>query len=205
MFATLDALLRKYSALIKYLIYFGGPLPGILLFYWALNDQLGADPVKTLEKDFGIWALRFLIAALAVTPLRELTGLNLMRFRRAFGLMCFFYAAAHFSIYLAFDRALDLTAIFHDIQTKLFISIGLAAFLTFAPLALTSHDRIIRAFGFPRWKNLQRAIYLAASLAILHFALSVKSWPPDLLIYGAIVLGLLSYRVASSFAQKKTA
>src|SRR3546814_7100956 len=42
--------------------------------YSTNSDALGADPVAEIEHRLGLWALRFLMLALAITPLRQLTG-----------------------------------------------------------------------------------------------------------------------------------
>ena len=85
-------------------IYIIGMLPATYYFYLGVMDQLGADPQKTLERLLGLWALRFLILTLAVTPLRRLGGPNLVRYRRAMGLLVFYYAALHLTVYMVLDQ-----------------------------------------------------------------------------------------------------
>src|SRR5215813_9274616 len=96
---------------IRRAIYVVGMLPAVMTFYFGVVDQLGADPQKTLERTLGLWALRFLIATLAITPLRRLGGPSLVRYRRALGLLAFYYACAHFAAYLTFDRGFEAGAI----------------------------------------------------------------------------------------------
>src|SRR5262245_7634480 len=91
-------------------IYILGLMPGVWTFYLGLTDQLGADPVATLEKTLGLWGLRFLILGLAITPLRRLGGPSLIRYRRAIGLLAFYYASAHLAVYMLLDRGLDLAS-----------------------------------------------------------------------------------------------
>ncbi len=81
-------------------IYIVGMMPAVWYFYLGITDQLGADPLNVLERALGLWALRFLVAGLAITPLRRLGGPNLIRYRRAIGLLAFFYAALHLTVYL---------------------------------------------------------------------------------------------------------
>ena len=71
-------------------LYIVGLVPAVWYFYLGVTDQLGADPLNVLERTLGLWALRFLIAALAITPLRRLGGPNLIRYRRAIGLLAFY-------------------------------------------------------------------------------------------------------------------
>jgi hypothetical protein len=97
-------------------IYAVGLIPAIWTFYLGLTDALGADPQKTLERTLGLWALRFLIIGLAISPLRQVGGPNLIRWRRAVGLLAFYYAAMHLSVYMLLDQGLDWTAIWADIH-----------------------------------------------------------------------------------------
>lgn len=85
-------------------LYAIGLLPAVWTFYLAVNDQLGADPLKTLERTLGLWSLRFLILALAVTPVRRFSGYNLIRYRRALGLLAFYYATLHLGVYVILDQ-----------------------------------------------------------------------------------------------------
>ncbi len=90
--ATLNQALRRVPAWPIYIV--GAALP-VWLFWRAAAGALGVDPVKAIEHTLGLWALRLLVAGLAITPLRRLTGLNLVKFRRAIGLIAFFYALLH--------------------------------------------------------------------------------------------------------------
>src|SRR5215813_5779013 len=133
-------------------IYIVGMLPAVWTFYLGLTDQLGADPQKTLERTLGLWALRFLIAALAITPLRRLGGPSLIRYRRAIGLLGFYYAALHLTSYLVLDQGLDLAAIWADIVKRPYITIGMLAFTILVPLAVTSNGPMIRRLGAALWR-----------------------------------------------------
>jgi methionine sulfoxide reductase heme-binding subunit len=185
---------RALNAAPRWPLYLAGAAPGIWVFWLALNDRLGADPVKELEHLLGLWALRFLIAGLAVTPIRRLGGPSLIRFRRALGLLAFFYAAAHLASYLLFDQGLDLHAIGKDILKRPYITIGMASFAILVPLAATSNALAIRRLGGAAWQKLHRWVYVAAAGAAAHFLLVVKSWPAEPIVYAAIVAVLLLIR-----------
>jgi sulfoxide reductase heme-binding subunit YedZ len=178
-------------------LYVLGMSPAVLYFYLGLTDQLGADPQNVLERALGLWALRFLIASLAITPLRQLGGPNLIRFRRALGLLAFYYATLHLSVYLLLDKGLDLPSIIADIIKRPYITVGMLAFAVLIPLAATSNNTMIRRLG-ARWRKLHRLAYLAAAAAALHFIMLVKVWPLEPLIYAALVAALLLYRLANS-------
>lgn len=183
-----------------WLVYLVGFVPAVWTFYLGLTDQLGADPMRTLEQTLGLWALRFLIAALLVTPLRQPFGINLLRYRRQLGLLAFYYALLHLSTYLILDQQLDTAAIVADIVKRPYITIGMAAFALLVPLAITSNNASIRRLGAKAWARLHKLAYAATALAALHFVMVVKSWPPEPLVYAAIVAALLGYRAWKAWA-----
>lgn len=190
--STVNGGLRRVPIWPFYVI---GFLPAALWLRSGLLNQLGPDPARALEQNLGLTALQLLIAALAVTPLREVSGLNFLRFRRMIGLMAFYYALLHLAAWFAFDRAFDLGAAAADLTKRPYIIVGMSALLLLAPLALTSTDRAVRAIGGARWRNLHRLAYPASALAAVHFVWLVKAWPPEPLVYAAIVAGLICYRL----------
>lgn len=178
-------------------LYFVGMIPAVWTFYLGVTDQLGADPMKTLERTLGLWALRFLIVGLAITPLRQLAGVNLLRYRRAIGLLAFLYAVLHLTTYLVLDQGLDWHAIWMDIIKRPFITVGMGAFLILVPLAATSNNAVIRRIGGRVWTRIHRWVYVAAAAAAIHFVMVVKSWPPEPLIYAGLVAVLLTWRLVA--------
>lgn len=186
----------------KIAVYIVGVIPAVWLFYAGIDDRLGADPMRYLEQALGLWALRFLIATLAITPLRQLFNINLLRYRRALGLLAFYYAALHLTTYLVLDQGLDMAAIVADIVKRPYITIGMATFVILLPLAVTSNNAAIRRMGGQAWAKLHRLVYLAAIGAALHFLLVVKSWPPEPIVYAAIVAILLGYRLVRPMVKK---
>jgi methionine sulfoxide reductase heme-binding subunit len=183
-------------------IYLAGMVPAVWFFYLGLTDQLGADPQKTLERELGEWALRFLIACLAITPLRRLGGPNLVRYRRAVGLLAFYYATLHLSVYLLLDQGLDLAAIWADIVKRPYITVGMLAFTMLTPLAVTSNGPMIRRLGGAAWQRLHRIVYLAAAAGALHFIMLVKAWSAEPVIYAALVAILLLFRLQHSLRRR---
>jgi methionine sulfoxide reductase heme-binding subunit len=177
-------------------IYILGMVPAVWTFYLGLTDQLGADPQKTLERTLGLWALRFLIAALAITPLRRLGGPSLIRYRRAIGLLGFYYACLHLTVYLVLDQGLDLAAIWADILKRPYITVGMLAFTILVPLAVTSNNAMIRRLGSRAWQRLHKLVYVATGAAAIHFVMLVKSWwTPEPAIYATLVTALLLVRL----------
>lgn len=177
-------------------LYALGLLPAAWTFHLAVTDQLGADPLKVLERSLGLWALRFLVAGLAITPLRRIGGPNLVPYRRMIGLLAFWYALFHVTVYVWLDQGLDLGLIWKDIVKRPYITIGLLSFLILIPLAATSNATMIRRLGAAAWQRLHRWVYVAAAAAALHFIMLVKAWPVEPFVYAALVAGLILFRVA---------
>lgn len=167
---------------------------GRLIWLGAAGD-LGADPIKRVELDLGLWALRFLLIGLAITPLRNLTGWSWpARRRRMIGLFAFFYLALHFVAYIV-DQWFDWPAILVDLTKRPFIIVGAVAFLMLIPLAVTSTKAMMKRLGGVAWKRLHRLVYPATALAALHFAMSVKADLREPLIYAVITVILLAARL----------
>ncbi len=178
----------------KLAVYVAGLIPAAWTFYLGLEDRLGPEPIKTLEQALGLWSLRFLLLCLLISPLRRAAGVDLLRYRRALGLLAFYYAALHLSAYVALDHGFDWTAIGHDILKRPYVTIGMAAFVILVPLAATSNNAAIRRLGGKAWVRLHRLVYVAAILAAAHFLLIVKSWPAEPLLYAAATAVLLAVR-----------
>ncbi|MEK7989470.1 MAG: protein-methionine-sulfoxide reductase heme-binding subunit MsrQ [Thiotrichaceae bacterium] len=155
---------------VKPLIFVFCLIPIILLSYGFITDNLGADPIQSLLKQTGEWALRLLLATLAVTPIRQIFGWSsLIRIRRMLGLFSFFYALLHVCIYITFDQSLDIGDIINDVFKRPFITIGMLSFLLMLPLALTSSNAAIRYLTGKKWKQLHQLVYLVAIGAVIHF------------------------------------
>ena len=170
-------------------------VPLAQLAYRAYAEDLGANPIDTITRFTGSWALIILLASLAVTPLRRLTGWNeLVKYRRMLGLFAFFYASLHFSTYVVLDHFFDWRAIGKDIYKRQYVTAGFTAWLIMMPLALTSTAAMIRRLG-KRWQQLHYLVYLAAVAGVVHFYWLVKSDIRRPLQYGIVLALLLGYRL----------
>jgi sulfoxide reductase heme-binding subunit YedZ len=170
-------------------------VPAGWLAWRTWHDALGVNPVEELELTTGIWAYRFLLLSLAVTPVRRLTGWNtVIRYRRMLGLFAFAYAAAHLLIYVVVDQGLALKYIFEDVAKRRFITAGMVAFLLLVPLAVTSTKGWIRRLG-KRWQSLHRLVYVSAIAAALHFIWKVKVAIGEPVYYAALLAILLGVRL----------
>ena len=171
---------------------------GVLLIAWpfarAFTGALGPDPVRTLEQELGLSALQTLVVMLAVTPLRRITGISLVRFRRALGLTALMIVTAHLSVWLFLDVA-DAGRIWNDIVRRPWITVGMAAFLMMLPLAATSTASAIRRLGAAAWRRLHMLTYVLVPLAGVHFVMVRKGWQAEPLLYLAVIALLLALRL----------
>jgi sulfoxide reductase heme-binding subunit YedZ len=175
-------------------LYIIGFIPAVFTFYLAATNQLGADPAKELEHELGEIALQLLVVTLLITPLRNWFNINFVKFRRAIGLLAFFYTALHLLTYLILDQQLWWDAIIKDITKRPYIIIGVVAFVVMIPLAITSNNRSLRRWGPIIWKRLHKLTYVAAIAGGLHYVMLKKTWQVEPLIYLAIIALLVGYR-----------
>ena len=170
--------------------------PALLLLLRTATGDLGSDPIETLEHTTGHWALRFLAASLAVTPLVRLTGWGwLVKHRRTLGLAAFGYATVHLLVYLVLDMELLPAFIVEDVVEHPWVTIGMLTWLLLLPLALTSTKGWIRRLGGRRWNRLHRLVYLAAITGTVHYLWAVKLDVRGPAVYFAVLALLLGWRV----------
>jgi methionine sulfoxide reductase heme-binding subunit len=178
--------------------------PVFLLGWRALHGGLGANPIEFVTHFTGDWTLRFLVITLAITPLRKLLGLpELIRFRRMVGLFAFFYGSLHFLTYIWLDKFFEVSDIWKDVFKRPFITAGFLAFVSMAPLAITSTTGWIRRLGGARWQALHRLIYLSAVAGAVHYYWLVKSDVRLPLAYGSAVGVLLLYRIVVRLRRRR--
>ncbi len=178
-------------------------VPGIWVFYEAVTNQLGADPLKALEFQLGVYTLRLLVLVLLVTPIRNIARVNLIKYRRAIGLMVFFYALAHLMTYLWLDQQWMWGAIYKDVTKRPYIIVGVLAFTALLPLAATSSDRAIKRLGAVLWRHLHRLVYVAAMGGAVHYLLLRKTWQIEPMIYVLIMAILLGYRAFGAIKARR--
>lgn len=184
--------------------YVGKPLvfvAGLLPLAWiagktfGLTGDLGANPIEALQDYFGNWGLRCVMIALAVTPLRKLTGRNwLIRFRRMLGLFAFFYVLLHFLVWLILDQSVRWSAISEDIFERPFITLGFLALLLLTAMAATSTAAMRRRLG-RRWQHLHSSVYAVGILGVWHYWWQVKQDIREPALYALILSVLLGFRL----------
>ncbi|WP_435140015.1 protein-methionine-sulfoxide reductase heme-binding subunit MsrQ [Pseudopelagicola sp. nBUS_19] len=193
MTSTIESVNRALRKLPDWPLYVVTLLYLMLMLYQAVSGALGVDPVKSLEHNLGRRSLQVLILSLSVTPLRRLTGLNLIKFRRAIGLIAFTFVCLHLLVWLVLDVQI-FSQVWADILKRPYITIGIVGFCLLVPLAVTSNNLSVRRLG-RHWNSLHKLAYLAAVLGAMHFVMLVKGFQVEPLIYMVLVLTLLTLRI----------
>jgi len=189
---TQDKLIRR---VLKPLVWVLSLAPLAWLGWLAYSGGLTANPIEFLNRYLGEWALKFLIIAIAVTPLRGLTGwAGFTRFRRLLGLFAFFYVVLHLSSYIGLDQYFAWGDIWRDIIKRNYITVGMFASVVLLALALTSTKGMIKRIGGKNWNRLHKGVYLAVIAGCIHFFMMRKGFQLEPLIYGGVVVFLLGYR-----------
>jgi sulfoxide reductase heme-binding subunit YedZ len=181
-------------------------LPVAYLVWEFFSGGLSANPISDITKETGTWTLRFLVATIAITPLKELTGWSrAQQLRRMIGLFAFFYATLHFTTYVYLDKFFEWDEIVKDVAKRPFITVGFSVLIMLATLAVTSPNAVVKWMGGKRWRLIHRLVYLCAVGGVIHYYWLVKADTRRPLIYGTIVTLLLGYRVLKMLPNRRMA
>ncbi len=182
------------------------PLGSLLWRAFGIGGAtLGANAVEELLHELGLWALRLLVATLAISPLRDIVRKPWpLALRRMLGLFAFFYVTLHFLTWLILDQGLVWSGILTDIAKRPFITLGFAAFVLLIPLAITSTNSMMRRLG-KHWRTLHRLVYVCVILGVWHFYWLVKADVREPLLYLGIVLALFLWRAWKARQRATTA
>lgn len=187
-----------------WVVYGLGAVPFAFLIWGAVYGGLGVDPVKTIEHRLGELGLQFLLASLAITPLRR-SGLNLIRFRRALGLLAFAYVSLHLTAWVWLDMGLRWSEMAADLYKRPYVILGMVGFLALVPLALTSTNAAIRRMGPLAWGRLHKLAYVAILAGAAHLILLSKVWSTEVLVYSGLTIVLLAIRLVPKAAPRRAA
>jgi sulfoxide reductase heme-binding subunit YedZ len=190
----------------KLLVFVFALMPALGTGWLALTGGLGANPIDAITDTTGIWTLRFVVATLAITPIRRLTGWHaIIRVRRMLGLFAFFYGLLHFLTWLVLDQFFAWEFILADIAKRPYITVGFTGFVLMIPLALTSTAGWIRRLGGRAWNRLHRLVYATAVAGVVHFLWLVKVVEAEQITYAVIVGVLLGFRLWWAITKRVTA
>jgi len=184
---------------LKVVVWIVGLAPLAALGYWFWTDDLTANPIEFVTRTLGDWALRLLLASLAMTPLRLLFGLSWpLTLRRLLGLFAFAYVVLHFAVWIVLDHFFDWRTMGDDIVKRPWITVGVAALLLLCPLAVTSTTGMIKRMGGVAWRRLHRLAYVAAVLGALHYIWLAKKVLLAPKVYAAVLVLLLAIRAVDA-------
>ncbi|MCG6112798.1 MAG: sulfoxide reductase heme-binding subunit YedZ [Paracoccus sp.] len=192
MIRTINDTLRRIPV---WVVWLAGAVPFALLLWDIFTGGLGVDPVQEVEHRLGRTALYFLVGGLAVTPLLRLTGVSLMRFRRAIGVICFAYALPHVLAWVVLDMGLLWGQMGRDILKRPYLLFGMGAFLILLALAVTSNNLALRRMGGQAWRRLHMLVYGGAILAAMHWLWAIKVNEVAPILWAAIIGVLLASRL----------
>lgn len=164
-------------------------------------SRLGVDPAEAIVHYFGSCALVFLWITLTLSPLRTLLGYNYVYLRRQLGLFAFFYGVCHLMSYWVFLLEFDVAGVVDDVIERPYITVGMLALLLMLPLAVTSNRWSQKKLRL-NWKKLHRLIYPISILIIIHFFWQTRSDFSEPLMYSALLLLLLTYRIVRFTSNK---
>ena len=191
----MDSVVSYMSKYIRILLHICALLPLVMLFYDLGYENLSANPIQDITIRTGKPALVFLVLVLSITPVRKWFGLHsLLQFRRTLGLYAFMYASLHLLVFVGLDYGFDIELLQSSVFKKPYVILGLIAYLTLVPLAITSTHSWIRRLG-KYWKMLHRLVYLTGLLAVSHYIWAVKSDIRQPLIFAAVICVMLLARV----------
>src|SRR5215471_7208275 len=189
----------------KSLVFLACLAPFILLLATIAVGNLSPDPVRDITENTGVWALRFLLITLSITPFRKLSGWNeIIKFRRMVGLFAFFYGFLHLTTYLWLDQFFSIRGIIDDIVKRPFITAGTSAFVLLIPLAITSTRKWISRLGGRHWQLLHRLIYVSSVLGVVHYLWLVKADISRPVLYSVLLSVLLAHRLFTAMRSRST-
>lgn len=190
---------RRLSPL-KLAVFIALFVPGLWTAAAFAIGALEPRPLTAAIHHIGLWTIRFIIIALAITPLKAiLSWPRLILVRRMVGVAACAYVLIHFSLYVT-DEAFNLATVAHEILVRIYLTIGFTALVGLCVLAATSTDGMVRRLG-RRWRQLHRLVYPIALLALIHYFMQSKLdvWEPT--IFFGIYGWLMGYRLlAARFA-----
>jgi len=168
-------------------------VPGGLYALWLTTGDLGGRPVMEAIHGTGLWAIRFLLISLAITPFARALDLPaLLLVRRNVGVAAACYAVVHLCLYVV-DQNFKLLTVITEIALRFYLTIGFAALLVLLALAITSTDAWVKKLG-RNWKRLHRLAYPLGAVALLHFYMQSKLNVSEPVFVSGLFIWLMSWR-----------
>ena len=185
--------------MVKSGVWLAGLAPLVYLAWCFATQNLGTNPIEFITRTLGDWTLRILLAGLALTPLRIISGRPWpIALRRLIGLFAFAYAVLHFAVWIVLYFYFDWPRIAEDVLKRPYITVGVAALVLLTPLAATSTAGMIKRLGARGWRRLHRLVYVAAVFGVLHYLWLAKVGVRTPWIYAAVLAVLLAIRLVDA-------
>ena len=178
----------------KLTVFVGCLLPLFWELYQLINNQLGPDLGEELVLYTGIWALRFLLISLSITPIRKWLAYSLVRYRRMLGLYAWFYGSLHLLCILTYVLGWSWMVFIEEFAERPYMALGISAWLLMLPLGLSSNRWAIKLLG-RKWKLLHQLVYVVGILACCHFIWLVRSEFIEPILYSSLLIVLLMLRL----------
>lgn len=188
--APINTALRRVPS---WAVYLAGLIPLAWVVWLTLTGGIGVDPVKAIEHRLGKIALWFLIGGLAITPARRFLGINLIKYRRAIGLLAFFYVALHLIAWVVLDMGMLWAQAAADLIKRPYLFFGITAFVLLIPLAVTSNNASIRKLG-KNWRRVHMLVYPAVALGVIHYLWQMKVISSEGWLWLGVFLVLMAIR-----------
>lgn len=170
-------------------------LPAAVAAFDLGSGAFAAEPAKQVARALGLWTFRLILIALAVSPAMQIFQLpRLLIVRRMIGVAAFVYAAAHFSAYIVLQN-FDLQKAASEIVLRFYLAIGFTTLTILSTLAATSTDAMVKRMGAERWKLLHRAVYVAGTLALVHYFIQSKLVVTEPTVFAGLFVWLMGYRL----------
>ncbi|WP_274963631.1 protein-methionine-sulfoxide reductase heme-binding subunit MsrQ [Thioclava electrotropha] len=188
--APINTALRRVPS---WAVYLAGLIPLAWVVWLTLTGGIGVDPVKAIEHRLGKIALWFLIGGVAITPARRFLGINLIKYRRAIGLLAFFYVALHLIAWVVLDMGMLWAQAAVDLIKRPYLFFGITAFVLLIPLAVTSNNASIRKLG-KNWRRVHMLVYPAVALGVIHYLWQMKVISSEGWLWLGVFIALMAVR-----------
>jgi len=176
--------------------------PGVALAVQWYTHDLGPRPVTEVIHGTGLWAIRFLVITLAVTPARALLDWSrVVLLRRMLGVTAACYAGAHLLLFCV-DKKWNLWTVAGEIALRFYLTIGFVTLLGLLALAITSTDGWQKRLG-QGWKRLHKIVYVLGVLALFHYAVQSKADVTDPVFLAGLFAWLMLWRLLPRRYQAK--
>ena len=185
---------RNWNPAVRVAVFLACLLPFMALARAVATNSLGPDPAEHLMHVTGEWVMRFLVLVLLATPLARSGWPRLARYRRMLGLYVWFYATLHLLVFAQVYIGWSVEQLLEELAERPYVLVGFLAWLILVPLGVTSAHAIRKKMG-RHWRQLHKLTYAVVVLGWLHLLWLSRSDVGDAVIYGAVFIVLLGYRV----------